>query len=123
MITGSVLPDGQAVVIVQVRGPSAQIARVQAVIDTGFNDFLALPPSAIQRLQLKVEGEGVYVLADGSKTPMHTYSAEIDWMGSWRSIFVVSLDANALIGTRLIHGCLLTIEMLDGGHVKIQPIA
>ncbi|HEY4330864.1 MAG TPA: clan AA aspartic protease [Phycisphaerae bacterium] len=122
MIAGSVLPDGQPMVTVLVRGPTRQVARVQAAIDTGFNDYLALPPSAIERLGLESEDEGKYVLADGSESPMDIYRAEIEWMGAWRSILVISLDANVLLGTAMMHGCVLTIEMLDGGRVEIRPI-
>jgi clan AA aspartic protease len=123
MITGSVLPDGQAVVAVLVRGPTHQVARVQAVIDTGFTDFLSLPVSAIAKLGLLRQDEGSCVLADGSRAPMNIYAAEIEWMGVWRPILVIEVDANALLGTAMIRGCLLTIEMVDGGRVEIRPLA
>jgi clan AA aspartic protease len=121
-MTGSVLPDGQAVISVRVRGPNGQIAKVDAVIDTGFNDFLTLPPWVIQRLEL-VPGEDIrYVLADGAEAGTRQYKGEIEWLGTWRRIFVAEVEANALIGTGMMRGELLTIEMIDGGRVEIRPM-
>jgi len=122
VIGGSVLPDGQSVVMVRVRGPNGQVANVQAVIDTGFNDFLILPPSAIQRLQLVPADDVRYTLADGTRSTARQYKAEVEWFGSWRRTYVTEVDTNALIGTELLRGCLLKIEMLDGGRVEIRPI-
>jgi len=121
-ITGSVLPSGESVVVILVRGTNGQIARVQSTIDTGFNDFLTLSPSVIERLQLASEGEAVYFLADGEQSTSRRYLAEVEWLGTWRTVYVTELDRDALIGTRLMEGCLLSIEMIDGGKVELRPL-
>jgi clan AA aspartic protease len=121
-ITGSVLPDGLCAITLRVRGSNGQVAQVQAAIDTGFNDYLTLPPWAIARLELPPSGETVYGLADGTHASTRRFLAEVEWLGAWRRVFVVAVDADALVGTRLMQGCVLTIEMIDGGRVEIRPL-
>ncbi len=52
MITGVVNTDYEAVISLQVQGPSGQEREVNAVIDTGFNGFLTLPPILVTALGL-----------------------------------------------------------------------
>ena len=47
MIEGFVNANLEAVVNVPIRGPAGQTREVEAVIDTGFNGFLTLPPSLV----------------------------------------------------------------------------
>ena len=50
MIRGEVSADWEATIRLKVLGPSGQEEDVEAVIDTGFNGFLTLPPDLIARL-------------------------------------------------------------------------
>ena len=50
MITGIVNEYGEAVIPLVVRGQSGQEVKIQAVIDTGFNGFLTLPPQVVMTL-------------------------------------------------------------------------
>ena len=45
MIEGLVNANYEAVITVPVRGPEGQARQVEAVVDTGFNRFLILPPA------------------------------------------------------------------------------
>jgi predicted aspartyl protease len=52
MITGVVTAAGEPTVRVTVCGPSGQERDIEAIIDTGFDGSLALPPSVIDALGL-----------------------------------------------------------------------
>jgi predicted aspartyl protease len=56
MMTGVVTPNRQAVIELTLRSTGGQVNTVEAVIDTGFNGFLTLPPhlSAILRPDLRI---------------------------------------------------------------------
>ena len=47
MITGVVTSFHQATIRLIVRGPTGQAQEIEAVIDTGFDDALTLPPTDI----------------------------------------------------------------------------
>jgi predicted aspartyl protease len=52
MITGVVTPFHQATIRLIVRGPTGQAQEIDAVIDTGFDGALSLPPADIAALSL-----------------------------------------------------------------------
>jgi clan AA aspartic protease len=122
-VEGEVHPDRQAVVPIRVRGPKGEIARVQAVIDTGFNDFLTLPSWAVERLELSLRHAAQFTLADGSVSRTRIFDAEMEWFGAWRRVEVTEVDANALLGMLSLENCLLTVEVASGGRVEIRPLS
>jgi clan AA aspartic protease len=98
------------------------IADFQAVVDTGFNDWLALPPGAIEKLALPFREEGRYTLADGSETASRLFAAEVEWLGRLRRILVAEMDGGPLLGMALLRGSYLGIEVIDGGRVEIRTL-
>ena len=66
MIIGHVGVDGEAIIPLSVKGTANKKRDVDAVLDTGFNGFLALPPRLIEDLQLKHLGQETLVLASGA---------------------------------------------------------
>jgi predicted aspartyl protease len=52
MIIGSVSATKEAVVRLRVRGPAGPGAEVDAVLDTGFTEYLTLPQAIITSLSL-----------------------------------------------------------------------
>jgi predicted aspartyl protease len=60
-----------------VKGTANKKRDVDAVLDTGFNGFLALPPRLIEDLQLKHLGQETLVLASGARSYPHKYEATI----------------------------------------------
>ena len=66
MIEGVVNAAYEAVISLSLRGPSGQTREIDAVIDTGFNGFLTLPPALVAELGLPFLSHGGATLADGS---------------------------------------------------------
>jgi predicted aspartyl protease len=64
MITGLVRSDCQATIRLTVRGPTGQEQEIEAIIDTGFDGWLSLPPSIIVLLNLDWRQRGRALLVD-----------------------------------------------------------
>ena len=58
VIDGVVNAALEAVVSLTIQGPSGQSRDIEAVIDTGFNDFLTLPPPLVAELGLAYRNPG-----------------------------------------------------------------
>ena len=67
MISGR-LVDGKATVPVRFRLPGQPDFSINFVIDTGFNDYLTLPPQAVSAMNLPLYSSTSARLADGSET-------------------------------------------------------
>jgi clan AA aspartic protease len=122
MIAGSVTASRDAIIRLMVRGPDGQEHEIAAVIDTGFNGFLTLPPSLITALALSRLGRGRAVLADGSEDVFDIYEATIMWDGQLLTVEADSADTEALIGMALLDGYELRIQVTDGGSVTIEAM-
>jgi len=88
MMTGTVNVDLEAVLRLIVRDVSGQPHDVDAVIDTGFNGFLTLPPALITTLALPWLCRQQGQLADGSIQVFDVYVATVNWDGQSRSVEV-----------------------------------
>jgi clan AA aspartic protease len=122
MMSGTVNTDLEAVLRLIVRDVNGQPHDVQAVIDTGFNGFLTLPPPLIASLGLswlcRQEGE----LADGSIETFDVYVATVEWDGQPCSIEVEAVDAQPLLGMSLMCDSELRVTVTPGGSVTIERV-
>lgn len=105
-----------------VRGRGRREQVVEAVIDTGFTGFAALPPSVLAALRLPLIGRSPAVLANGSEVLIDIYEIEILWDGRWRTVEAGSIDAGALVGMALLGGHSLYLEATAGGRVTIEAL-
>jgi clan AA aspartic protease len=120
MITGTVNARRDAVVTLTVFGSSGQSQAVEAVIDTGFNDFLTLPPMTIADLGLRTDGFGRVALGDGSVEFVDYYKAVVIWDALPRIVDIQAADTDPLVGMALMAGHELRIQVVDGGAVTIE---
>jgi clan AA aspartic protease len=122
MMTGTVNADLEALLRLVVRDGLDQPHVVEAVLDTGFNGFLTLPPPLIARFGLawlcRQQGE----LADGSIQVFDVYVAAVDYDGQRRSVEVDATDGQSLIGMALMNGSELRIEIRPGGVVTLRAL-
>lgn len=121
MIVGSVSSKLEALVRLSIRGPQSEI-ETEAVLDTGFNGALSLPPDLITELGLRLKTRGPAVLADGTKIFLDVYEALISWNGRLLRVLVGAADNDPLLGMALLHGHELAIQVVDGGEVVIQEL-
>jgi clan AA aspartic protease len=122
MITGIVTAFREALISLTVHGPGGQTQDIQAVIDTGFDGSLTLPPALIATLGLVWRRRGRALLADGHESLFDIYEAVVIWDGVPRRVAVDEADTDALIGMSLLSGYELTIEAVEGGRVFIRAL-
>ena len=122
MIEGRVNAAYEPVVTLALQGQAGQTREIEAVIDTGYNGFLTLPPALVTELGLAYLDRGRAILADGSEVFFDIYDVSILWDGyPWR-VEVSVADATPLVGMRLLDGHDLRIEVRDGGRVLIEAM-
>ena len=122
MITGTVNVDREATIHLRIQGPAGQEQIVEAIIDTGFNSWLTLPPSLINVLGLHWLTQGQVTLGDGRTEPCDLYTATVIWDGQPLRVMVDQADTEPLVGMMLMDGYELNVEVLDGGMVTLKRI-
>ncbi|MBC8141905.1 MAG: clan AA aspartic protease [Armatimonadetes bacterium] len=90
------------------------------MVDTGFNGDLTFPSRAIQRLNAVLYDTQTHLIANGSEVPSPVYQAEIEWLDETRTVEILVLDGNPLLGTGLLAGCNANIEAVEGGEIVIE---
>jgi clan AA aspartic protease len=123
MLRGTVSTERQAIVPLSLESElgGAPLA-VAAVIDTGFNGFLTLPPASIKSLGLRYHNTGVAELADGRLVNIRRYEAHVLWHGRQRSVLVSQTEGGAMLGMAMLHGSRLLVQVVEGGEVVVEPI-
>lgn len=122
MMTGLINADLEPRMTLNVCAASGQPHAVEAVVDTGFNGFLTLPPALITALGLQWLCRQQGQLADGSVLAFDVYVATVDWDGRPRGVEVEAADAQPLLGMALLQGAELRMLVLSGGSVTITPL-
>ena len=120
MIEGAVNANLEAVVTLPLQDSSGQTQEVEAVVDTGFNGYLTLPPMLMEDLELPVVGDGEAVLADGSQAAFDVYGVTVLWDGRPMYVETGAVGVDPLVGMALLEGHNLNIDIEDGGRVLIQ---
>jgi clan AA aspartic protease len=122
MITGVVTADREAIISLLVRGPAGQRQRIEAVIDTGFDGWISLPPALISSLGLPWRRRGLALLADGSDTVFDIYEGAVVWNRRLRRIPVDEAEVAPLVGMSLLNGHELNVQVRARGKVTINPL-
>ena len=121
MLTGTVR-SLQAWVAVEILDQSNRPHTVDVLLDTGFDGQLKLTAAIIQELELVRSGYRYGELADGTTTRFMSYRATVIWDGQPRVVQVIEADSEPLLGMELLQGSHVTLDVLDGGLVTIEPL-
>ena len=122
MITDHVNGNLAAVLALSIFGVDGVAREINAVIDTGYSGFLALPAALLTSLGCKLSGSAQLTLADGSEINSDVYEVTILWEGQPRTLQVDALDAESLVGMALLKGYDVHIRAVVNGPVTITPI-
>jgi clan AA aspartic protease len=122
MISGAVNASFEARISVVVQRAKGRQRRLSAVIDTGFNGFITLPPAIIASLKLVWRGRREATLADGRIELFEVYRARVLWHGQWRTVEADAIDATPLVGMALLEKSRLHMDVVSGGNVAIQSL-
>lgn len=126
MVTGQVTRLGlslRAAITLSIFGDDDRQIMVNATVDTGFTEFLTLPPRALHALGLPKENTVRVYLGDGSETQVNEYYAKIDWHGELIEVPIHESNGLPLIGMGLLIGNDLHIRAIHGGDVRIDPVS
>lgn len=122
MITGKVSERREAVIDLEVVGQNQRKVRIEAEIDTGFNGYLTLPEATVNTLALQPAGNRIATLGDGNSVILEVYLAAVIWNDQEREALALQAEGGALVGMSLLYGNRVTITVLDGGDITIEPI-
>ena len=123
MIKGRVNAHREALVSLLLRGAQGLEHTTEAVVDTGYNGFLTLPPGLIEQLNLPFLRSSRAILGDGSVIEFDIHEATVVWNDRLRRIPVDAADVSPLLGMGLLYGHGLNIEVIEDGSVLIRSLA
>ncbi len=95
---------------------------VQALLDTGFNGFLTLPPSWLLEMGLECGSQVRVTLADGSKIVSDLFTAIALWDGKLIEIDVEAADTDPLVGMAMLVQHDLRMRVISQREVAISSI-
>ena len=122
MIRGVVNARLQGIVTLQATGPSGRMREINAVIDTGFTDFLTLSHEIIDELDIDFAINVQAFLADGSEEILPMFNVTVTWDGEPRRVRAIATRGESLLGMAMLHGRRLVVEVIEGGQVAVQPL-
>ena len=122
MILGEVKPSREAVVRVVLAGAAERTLELDAVVDTGFTDYLTVSPDIVDGLGLRYRESMTYELANGALDMFDLYEGRVLWDGAWREVIVSLADGGPLLGMALLQGFHLGVDVVDGGRVEIRSL-
>jgi clan AA aspartic protease len=123
MISGRINSRLEAVISLSVIGSQGEVREVEAVIDTGFSDYLTLPVEVVTALGLSSIGVEQLTLADGSEITADLCPVTIIWDGQPRAVEADTLESEALVGMALMKGYDLNARIAVGGRVTIESFS
>jgi clan AA aspartic protease len=121
MIIG-VVKSGEGRIRLKIKGSRGRERQVNAVIDTGYTEWLTLPPDAIAGLELRWQSLDRGTLADGSECLFDVYVAKVIWDGKERRILVDEADTDPLVGMALLKGFELRMQVRYRGKVTVKRL-
>ena len=122
MIEGFVNANHEAVVPLSLLGPEGQTREVSAVIDTGYNGSLTLPPALVAELGLPYAFSSKATLADDREVGFRVHRVTALWAGGLRNIEADAVGSTPLVGMALLDAHSLYLEVADGGPVVIRAV-
>ena len=122
MIVGSVNADYEPIIRIGVCSSNGQVHKQDAIVDTGFNGWLSLPPDVITALGLTWKRRGRATLADGSECIFDVYEAVVVWDGQLMTIPIDEAQSDPLIGMSLMEGYELTVQAIENGDVTLTKL-
>jgi clan AA aspartic protease len=123
MITGIVNVDFEPIIPLLICGSDGKVYTQDAIVDTGFNGWLSLPPDLIAQLTLKWKRRGRAILGDGSECVFNVYEAVLVWDGNFLTIPIDEADSESLVGMSLMEGYQLMVQVFEGGSVELSKVA
>jgi clan AA aspartic protease len=121
MIIGNVTTDLEVVIELVVIGLNRH-ENIEAIVDTGFSGYLALPGDLINRLKLQRIDNQAVILGDGTEVVLDRYLLVVLWHGEERTVSALQTDGGPLVGMSLLYGSRVVLDVVNNGDVSINPL-
>ena len=123
-IQGAVNAQLETLVEITVRGAGGRSDQtIRAIIDTGFDRYLSLPPQTVAELDLPYAGKEPFDAFGGVTVVLNIHHAIVDFGGVEQGISCIAADNPPLIGMALLRGYELCLKVADGGTVTLRKSA
>ena len=122
MIRGRVDALRQARLQVEVERTDGSFEPIEAIVDTGFDGHLTLPPEVIAGLNMEPDRPTDVDLAAGLRERVNTWRGYVLWHDRLRSIRVLEASGTPLLGMELMEDSQLTMQARINGHVLIERL-
>ena len=123
MIEGAVNDAYEAVVALSLQGPTGRAQDIEAIVDTGYSGFLALPTRLVTELGLPFAYIGRALLANDDEVTFDVYDVTVMWDDQPKHISADATGSTPLVGMLLLDRHILNIEVERGGRVVIEASA
>jgi clan AA aspartic protease len=120
---GVVNSELEATLRLTVHGPDGVRYEITAVIDTGYNGCLTLPDAFAASLGLPPLAPRRVTLGDATSKVLTFHEGYVTWQDVERTIPILCVEGDPLVGTGLLDGCRLGIEFTPGGPVVVDPLS
>jgi clan AA aspartic protease len=121
-VISGIVTDRHAIVTLTFLLQNGSTFPIEFVVDTGFTDYLCLPPEAVALLRLPFLYDLPVNLADNSEVLVSVHEAIILWNGEEREVRIFAAGRRPLIGTALLNEQELVIQFTEGGLVTIDEL-
>ena len=122
MIRGRVDAQRQARVQLELERGDGGHETIEAVVDTGFDGHLTLPPQMIAEMSLEPDEEANVILATGSQERVNAWNGYIIWHDRRRAVLVLEAKGIPLLGMELLEDSQLTMQARINGGVIIERL-
>lgn len=122
MIEGEVSAFLAAYVKLAVYRKDGRKMMVQALLDTGYDGFVALPLPIIETLELDWDRNVNATLADGTSASFGVYRGDVEWDGERVTVFIDAAVPMPMVGMGMMQGYDIHIRNQDGGPVRLTRI-
>ena len=102
MTNGSVTSTRKPLLRVTLLDTEEHRHTIPFILDTGFTGQLLLPERYIRRLGIRMSRRSTGRLASGEMTEIATGTAAVIWQGRRRSVRVLQLDSEPLLGMEFL---------------------
>lgn len=123
MTQGTISQEREVLVTLNVVGVNRTQQTIQGVLDTGYTGFLTLPAATIRLLNLHLVGTRPVILGDNSEVLLKEFFAIVVLNGRERGVLVLQSESIPLLGMRLLQGHRITLDVVPGGPVTIEPLS
>ena len=107
---------------INVAGNRGSSLMIPAIVDTGFDGWLALPATVVLELELQRDTDSDLEFADSRRETVRTFRANVMWAERRFNVVVHETGNQATIGTALLRDYNLSMDACNLGHITLQPI-